>query len=110
MVQRIETTLVNGRRATLTNYKHYKQSKKFSNEGNYDNYSEIIQNSINKEIRLEYFTSKKEFYEKLKLMCEKLKEIPNNNDERNKELRVYMKSFNNLLLKLREENSMEHNK
>jgi len=71
---------------------------------------EIIRNSINKEIRLEYFTNAKEFYEKLKIMCERLKELPRDDQTRNKEMRVYMKSFNNLINKLREEHSKRNDK
>lgn len=43
-------------------------------------------------------------------MCEKLKDSPKIDTDRNKEMRIYMKSFNNLILKLREEHSKINDK
>jgi hypothetical protein len=43
-------------------------------------------------------------------MCERLKELPREDLTRNKEMRVYMKSFNNLIHKLREEHSKRNDK
>lgn len=98
LLQRIEMTLVNGRRATISNFKQYSFLHKKSED-------EVYQHSLNKEYRLNYFDIVMRFYYDLKVMCEKLKDIPkenklNPNVTRNEVMRGYLAKFNNNILKL----------
>jgi hypothetical protein len=91
-MQRVEMTLVNGRRATMTNYRMFNSLNKKSDE-------DVVLNSLDKEFRLEYFNKISKFYNDLKLMCEKLKKYPkedkiNPNLTRMGKLKSYLNRFN----------------
>lgn len=92
LIQRIEMTLVNGRRATMSNYKMYTSLHIISEE-------EVFKQSLDKEFRLNYFDKVMRFYHDLRLMCEKLKEYPKENkvnpkQTRHNVMKSYLKSFN----------------
>lgn len=110
LIQRIEMTLVNARRATLTS--NSKLFLCFQNDGKYklnSNKDDIFQQSMNKEHRLKYFDKCMKFYNDMKNMCEKLKFLPKENKleptkTRDYEMRnIHLKSFNKKLIKLRKE-------
>lgn len=100
LVQRIEMTLVNARRATLSS-----ASKLFLT---FQNDEEIFKESINKEHRLRYYDKCTKFYNDMKIMCEKLKLIPKEDKDptntRNYQMRnTYLKNFGKHLARLRKE-------
>lgn len=100
LLQKIEETLVNGRRPTMSNYAKYKGGIQVRN-------SLIFQQSIDKEFRLKYFDLCVDFYQKLKDMCEKLKSFPKEGDRpnnRNSIMRDYLFVFNNTIETMRQEN------
>ena len=84
-LQKIEETLVNGIRSSLNNYIQYE---------NNDN-NEIINKSVQKQIRLNYFNICIDFYMKLKNMCEELKNFEKGEKRKN--------ALNNFLIKFNEE-------
>ncbi len=97
-IQRIEMTLVNGRRATLSNYRMFNSLNKKSEE-------DVVLNSLDKDFRLQYFDKINRFYIDLKSMCEKLKNYPkedkvNENLTRKGKLTSYLKRFNKKLTHL----------
>ena len=87
--QNIEITLVNNRRYSL-------KSNKYSNKNKYDNIFEyennLIQASIIKEYRLNYFDYVFKFYDNFKNLCKILKDTSKN--DRDKLLREYLIKFN----------------
>ncbi len=92
LLQRIEMTLVNGRRATISNYKMYSYLKIKTEE-------QVYQHALDKEFRLNYFDKVMRFYHDLKSLCEKLKDIPKENklnpsQTRNEVMRNHLKYFN----------------
>jgi len=97
-MQRVEMTLVNGRRATMTNYRMFNSLNKKSDE-------DVVLNSLDKEFRLEYFNKTSKFYNDLKSMCEKLKKYPkedkiNPNLTRMSKLKSYLNRFNKIIREL----------
>ena len=66
---RIETTLVNGKRCTLSSYTLYKMKRR-------DTQYQIFKGSLDKEQRLNYFNQVMIFYTTLKALCMNLKEYP----------------------------------
>lgn len=97
-MQRVEMTLVNGRRATISNYRMFNSLNKKSDE-------DVVLNSLDKEFRLEYFDKTSKFYNDLKTMCEKLKKYPkedksNPNLTRMGKLKNYLKRFNRKIREL----------
>jgi hypothetical protein len=98
LIQRIEMTLVNGRRATMSTYRMYNNMIIKSDE-------EVYKHSLDKEYRLNYFDKVMRFYHDLRIMCEKLKDIPKENivnptQTRNSVMRGYLRSFNNVIRNL----------
>lgn len=98
LIQRIEMTLVNGRRATLSSFRLY-------NSMNIRTDEEVYKHSLDKESRLNYFDKVMRFYYDLKAMCEKLKDIPKENKlepkmTRNAVMRNYLKNFNRNIKKM----------
>lgn len=94
-MQRVEMTLVNGRRATISNYRMFNSLNKKTDE-------DVVLNSLDKEFRLEYFDKTSKFYNDLKTMCEKLKKYPkedkiNLNLTRIGKLKSYLNRFNRKL-------------
>jgi phosphatidylinositol 4-kinase B len=92
LVQRIEMTLVNGRRATISSFKLY-------NSLNIKSEEEVYKHSLDKEFRLTYFEKTNKFYQELKSMCEKLKDYPKENKldpkmTRNAVMRKHLLKFN----------------
>lgn len=99
LVQRIEMTLVNGRRATLSSFKLYNTLHIKSEE-------EVYKHSLDKEYRLNYFDRVVKFYHDLRVMCEKLKDVLKDNLKnpklnRNNVMRNRLKDFNLNIEKLR---------
>jgi predicted DNA-binding antitoxin AbrB/MazE fold protein len=93
-IQDIEETLVNGKRCTLSTYLKYNDQMK-SNKKNTQ--TQLFKQAINKELRLQYFDITVDFYQKLKEMCEKLREFPkesNKANNRNNIMRNYAYVFN----------------
>jgi phosphatidylinositol 4-kinase B len=94
LLQKIEVTLVNGRRCTASNYsQHNLQKKAIMNNATI----EIYNNSIDKELRQKYFDKCQDFYQQLKSMCEKLKNFPkesNRPNNRNAILKDYIFMYN----------------
>jgi len=91
-MQRVEMTLVNGRRATISNYRMFNSLNKKSDE-------DVVLNSLDKEFKLEYFDKTSKFYHDMKSMCEKLKKYPkedkiNPNLTRIGKLNSYLNRFN----------------
>lgn len=92
LVQRIEMTLVNGRRATISSFKLY-------NSLNIKSEEEVYKHSLDKEFRLTYFEKTNKFYQELKCMCQKLKDFPKENKydpkmTRNSVMRKQLLKFN----------------
>ena len=90
-LQKIEETLVNGIRSSLNNYIQY---------DNNDN-NDIINKSVEKQIRLNYFNICIDFYMKLKNMCEELKNFEK--DKRKNELNNFLNKFNDEIINQRNE-------
>lgn len=67
LINKIELTLVNGHRPFVKQYSITKLSQISKDI--------ITQNTLNKQLRLDYFDKVKVFYEKLKSLCENLKTI-----------------------------------
>ena len=90
---RIETTLVNGRRCTLSSYTLYKLKRQ-------DTQYQIFKGSLDKEQRLNYFNQVMIFYTTLKALCMKLKEYPRETipgqekQNRNYVMRESLKKYN----------------
>ena len=99
--QNIEITLVNNRRYSL---KSNKYSRKNENENLFEYESKIIQESIIKEYKLNYFDYVFKFYENFKNLCKTLKETSKN--DRDKLLREYLVKFNK---KIKNENKKSLN-
>ena len=107
MIRKIEETLVNGNRRSLTQYIQYediskknlldykRNSVKTNGSDKMDN--EIIEKSIKKEIRLQYFNICIDFYSKLKEMCEDLRNYEKGTPRKNA-LKEYIIEFNNMLI------------
>jgi hypothetical protein len=92
LIQRIEMTIVNARRATMSSYKLYNALQVKTEE-------EVYKHSLDKEYRLTYFDKVMRFYHDLKGMCEKLKDFPRENKINPKQsrkgvLNSYLNSFN----------------
>jgi hypothetical protein len=92
LIQRIEMTIVNARRATMSSFKLYNTLYIKSEE-------EVYKHSLDKEYRLTYFDKVMRFYHDLKGMCEKLKDFPKENklypkQTRKAVLNSYLNSFN----------------
>lgn len=107
LLQKIEVTLVNGRRCTASNYSQHNLQKKaiLNNET-----IEIYNNSIDKELRQKYFDKCQDFYQQLKSMCEKLKNFPkesNRPNNRNAILKDYIFMYNLNLDNLKIEMGLE---
>lgn len=99
--QDIETTLVNNRRHSLKQDK-YGFNKNKKNE--YDYEVELVQMSIIKEYKLQYFDYIFKFYEQLKDLCKKLKDTSKN--ERNKELAKQLEKYNKKIVKKKSEQNL----
>jgi hypothetical protein len=98
LIQRIEMTIVNARRATISSYKQYNTLQIKSEE-------EVYKHSLDKEYRLTYFDKVMRFYHDLKGMCEKLKDFPKENklyprQTRKGVLNSYLNSFNSNIKQL----------
>jgi len=94
-MQRVEMTVVNGRRATISNYRIFNSLYEKSDE-------DVVLNSLDKEFRLEYFDKINKFYNDLKSMCEKLKKYQkedklNPQFTRPEKLKMYLFRFNKKL-------------
>ena len=109
LLQKIEETLVNGNRSSLTQYLQYRKMEN-RNSVNSNDSLEIYNTSVKKEIRLQYFNVCIEFYQKLKGMCEDLKNYPkeknpkDNKMNRKEALRSYIGKLNQYLMTQRKEN------
>ena len=109
LLQKIEETLVNGNRSSLTQYLQYRKMEN-RNSVNSNDSLEIYNTSLKKEIRLQYFNVCIEFYQKLKGMCEDLKNYPkeknpkDNKMNRKEALRNYIGKLNQYLMTQRKEN------
>ncbi len=98
LIQRIEMTLVNGRRATLSSFRLY-------NSLNIKSEEEVYKHSLDKEYRLNYFEKTMRFYHELKTLCEKLKDFPKENkadssQTRNSIMRNQLQHFNKTIKKM----------
>ena len=91
-LQKIEETLVNGIRSSLNNYVQY---------DNNDN-NDIINKSVQKQIRLNYFNICIDFYMKLKNMCEDLRNFEKG-EKRKNELNNFLNKFNDEIINQRNE-------
>ena len=105
LLQRIEMTLVNGRRATISTSKQHTGL-------NIKTEDEVYKHALDKEYRLNYFDKVMRFYYDLKIMCEKLKEIPKENKlnpsyTRNEVMRNYLGKFNKTIQNLHK--ALDHN-
>jgi len=94
-------TLVNGRRANLSNFRKFNETKR-------KNSIEVFMQSLEKENRLNYFNVCSDFYAQLKDMCEKLRNFPRKPTEKNSlcrqsVLKNYLYTFNQLLFTQRKE-------
>ena len=101
MIRKIEETLVNGNRRSLTQYIQYediskknildykRNSVKTNGSDKMDN--EIIEKSIKKEIRLQYFNICIDFYSKLKEMCENLRNYEKGTPRKNANMLIQQK-------------------
>ena len=133
LLQKIEETLVNGQRNTIKTFEQYIQlqdEEKNDNNKNYNTISNfnnndqnnIINNKNNnlnestinnkdlllyleKQSRLAYFNICIDFYSKLKLMCEDLRNYPKEKGERKNKLTEYISKFNESFEQQRIENS-----
>ena len=85
MLESIEMTLVNNQRSTISLFNQYLLNQ---NKSEYD----ILKSSFNKELRSKYFNKLISFYDKLKELCETLKNIKKS--ERNSYLRNKLVKFN----------------
>lgn len=100
LLQKIEETLVNGNRSSLTQYLQYRKMEN-RNSVNSNDSQDIYKSSVKKEIRLQYFNVCIDFYQKLKLMCEDLKNYPKDKNPkdnvmcRKEALKNYISKFNN---------------
>lgn len=95
LLNKIEMTLVNCRRATFSTFNSFIWSKA---QSEYD----VIQLSVNKEMRLNYFNMVIQFYEEIKLLCEALKDIKRikRNDHLRTELILLKRKISDLYLQL----------
>ena len=105
MLRKIEETLVNGNRRSLTQYLQYEEISKKNLDSKRSskidgNDSEIIEKSIKKEMSLEYFNLCSDFYRKLKEMCEDLKNYEKGTPRKNA-LKNYIEDFNQMLIQQR---------
>ena len=105
MLRKIEETLVNGNRRSLTQYLQYEEISKKNLDSKRSskidgNDSEIIEKSIKKEMSLEYFNLCSDFYSKLKEMCEDLKNYEKGTPRKNA-LKNYIEDFNQMLIQQR---------
>ena len=105
MLRKIEETLVNGNRRSLTQYLQYEEMSKKNLDSNRSSKSdghdtEIIEKSIKKEMSLEYFNLCIDFYNKLKEMCEDLRNFEKGEPRKNA-LKEYIENFNQLLIQQR---------
>ena len=105
MLRKIEETLVNGNRRSLTQYLQYEEISKKNLDSKRSskidgNDSEIIEKSIKKEMSLEYFNLCIDFYSKLKEMCEDLKNYEKGTPRKNA-LKNYIEDFNQMLIQQR---------
>lgn len=110
LIQKIEETLVNGNRGTKLQYIQYDNSHKGRTTANSTDNNDIFQASLNKEIKLKYFDKSIKFYQKLKAMCEDLKNYPREPTKtmkttRKMKLKEYVNSFNDKFIKQREKNA-----
>ena len=95
LLQKIEETLVNGNRSATQRYMLYSHP----NVNNEDVYKQ----SLKKEIRLKYFNACVEFYSKLKVMCEGLKEYEKGVKQK-EALYMYINELNGFIKELRKDN------
>ena len=105
MLRKIEETLVNGNRRSLTQYLQYEEILKKSLDSKRSskidgNDTEIIEKSIKKEMSLEYFNLCSDFYNKLKEMCEDLRNFEKGEPRKNA-LKDYVENFNQILIQQR---------
>ena len=105
MLRKIEETLVNGNRRSLTQYLQYEEMSKKNLDSNRSSKSdghdtEIIEKSIKKEMSLEYFNLCIDFYNKLKEMCEDLRNFEKGEPRKNA-LKEYIENFNQILIQQR---------
>jgi phosphatidylinositol 4-kinase len=105
MLRKIEETLVNGNRRSLTQYLQYEEMSKKNLDSNRSSksdghYTEIIEKSIKKEMSLEYFNLCIDFYNKLKEMCEDLRNFEKGEPRKNA-LKEYIENFNQILIQQR---------
>ncbi len=105
MLRKIEETLVNGNRRSLTQYLQYEEILKKSLDSKRSskidgNDTEIIEKSIKKEMSLEYFNLCSDFYNKLKEMCEDLRNFEKGEPRKNA-LKDYVENFNQVLIQQR---------
>ena len=105
MLRKIEETLVNGNRRSLTQYLQYEEILKKSLDSKRSskidgNDTEIIEKSIKKEMSLEYFNLCIDFYSKLKEMCEDLRNFEKGEPRKNA-LKDYVENFNQILIQQR---------
>ena len=101
-LSKIEMTLINGRRSTLSSYKSYRTELSRINTPNdlsTKEVSDLLEKSKSKETNLNYFDNIIRFYYELKLMCEKLNNFPKESenkrvDTRQSVLGAYINNFN----------------
>jgi uncharacterized coiled-coil DUF342 family protein len=104
LINKIEETLVNGARG----HAFQNTIKKMLNSNHQLNTFVtdvlVFNKSVEKELRLRYFTLTDEFYMYLKDMCEKLKEYPREGiNSRNDILKEYCVQMNNMIMSNRTE-------
>ena len=95
LLQKIEETLVNGNRSATQRYMLYSHPNV--------NSEDVYKQSLKKEIRLKYFNACVEFYSKLKVMCEGLKEYEKGLKQK-EALYMYINELNMFIKELRKDN------
>ena len=95
LLQKIEETLVNGNRSATQRYMLYSHPNV--------NSEDVYKQSLKKEIRLKYFNACVEFYSKLKVMCEGLKEYEKGVKQK-EALYMYINELNVFIKELRKDN------
>ena len=95
LLQKIEETLVNGNRSATQRYLLYSRPNV--------NSEDVYKQSLKKEIRLKYFNACVEFYSKLKVMCEGLKEYEKGTKQKDA-LYTYINELNAFIKELRKDN------
>lgn len=94
LLQKIEMTLVNNRRATIPLAKHYKSIR------NSNDSDKVKRESLVKESKLVYFDQQISFYAEIKRLCNRLAQVAK--DSREEVLNEFLTYLNSLILELQE--------